>query len=348
MAISSESYDARDPRPLVSVLVAVYNAQPYLRKCLDSLCSQTLSDIEILCTDDASTDDSLMILKAYAETDSRVKIFALPQNCGQAHARNVGLRQARGRYITFLDSDDWMDDDTLEKAVATFERHPDTGCVLFHVEMWKPNGAHAAYAMEPFEVMTGYDAFRASLTWKIHGWYMTTAELFHRFPYDESAHHFSDDNVTRFHYLYAKEVRCCPGTYHYLLLPQSVSRQVSLRRFDYLIANTSMKKSLEALRLEPEILNLYENHRWLNVVDMYMFYYVHRRALGRVDAAAALAEIRRAWATIEPRRLTVRNRFKPGYMPLLFSWFLFRLQEETYFTLRRWLKPASLLPKEMF
>lgn len=94
--------------PKISILVAVYNTAAYLPQCLDSLLSQTLKDIEVLCVDDASTDKSLEILHQYAEKDERVKVFALKENRGQAHARNVGLSHATGDYIGFVDSDDWL------------------------------------------------------------------------------------------------------------------------------------------------------------------------------------------------------------------------------------------------
>ena len=77
--------------PKVTVLVAVYNAEKYIRKCLDSLIEQTLTDIQVVCIDDASTDNSLSILNEYAGKDNRIEVIALTENHGQAHARNQGL-----------------------------------------------------------------------------------------------------------------------------------------------------------------------------------------------------------------------------------------------------------------
>ena len=104
--------------PKVTVLVAVYNAEKYIRKCLDSLIEQTLTDIQVVCVDDASTDNSLFILNEYAKKDNRIEIIALTENHGQAYARNQGLVKAKGQYVCFLDSDDWMSADCLEKAEA--------------------------------------------------------------------------------------------------------------------------------------------------------------------------------------------------------------------------------------
>ena len=94
--------------PKISVLVAVYNTAEYLPHCLDSLLNQTLKDVEVVCIDDASTDDSLDILHQYAARDTRLRVIALDENRGQAHARNIGLSCATGDYIGFVDSDDWM------------------------------------------------------------------------------------------------------------------------------------------------------------------------------------------------------------------------------------------------
>lgn len=93
-----------------SIIVPVYNSQEFLHKCLDSLVNQTLHDIEIICIDDGSTDDSLSILREYANADNRV-IVITQQNSGPSVARNKGLFIAKGKYILFVDSDDWLEYD---------------------------------------------------------------------------------------------------------------------------------------------------------------------------------------------------------------------------------------------
>ncbi len=321
----------------VTILVAVYNTEQYLHQCLDSLLAQTLADIQIVCIDDASTDGSAAILQEFTSKDDRVEVLTLETNHGQAYARNQGLRRARGRYICFLDSDDWMAHDCLQEAVDTFKNHPKTGCVLFHTIYFDTPSRQHEYPMHPFEQLSGKEAFVLSLTWKIHGVYMVRADIHRQYPYDESAHSFSDDNTTRLHYLYSEEVRQCRGTYYYRQHAESVSHRFDLRRFDYLIANRSMQQTLHHIGASHDILALYENHRWLNLIDHYMLFYRHRASMHPADAARALHLLREAWTSIDTSLLTAKNRLKFGYAPLQGSWFLFRLQEETYFTLRRWL-----------
>lgn len=322
-------------KPQVTILVAVWNTAAYLPQCLESLRRQTLRDIQVVCVDDASTDESLAVLRHYADLDERIQVVALPKNQGQAHARNVALRQAKGEFVCFLDSDDWMADDCLEQAVCVFRAHPSTDSVLFHTLYYYNESRQDEFSMKPFDVLRGDEAFVLSLTWKIHGVYMVRATIHERYPYDESARAFSDDNTTRLHYLASREVRTCQGTYYYRQRQTSVSHQFNLRRFDYLVANQSMKRQLVALRVADDVLNLYENHRWLNVVDMYMLWFKHRASLSTFAQRRALALIRDSWRSMEGQRIKPSLRRKVGYMPCKGHWRLFMLQENGYFFLRK-------------
>lgn len=105
----------------VSVIIPVYNVQSYLRQCMDSVTGQTLKDIEIICVNDESTDDSLQILQEYAAKDNRVQVIT-QKNAGAGAARNNGMRHATGKYLSFLDSDDFFEPDMLEKAYEQAEK----------------------------------------------------------------------------------------------------------------------------------------------------------------------------------------------------------------------------------
>ncbi len=96
----------------------VYNVAPYLRDAMDSVTGQTLREIEIICVDDGSTDESVEILKQYAAADARITILA-QQNLNAGTARNAGLAVARGKYMIFLDSDDFFEPEMLESLYAT-------------------------------------------------------------------------------------------------------------------------------------------------------------------------------------------------------------------------------------
>lgn len=98
----------------ISVIIPIYNTEKYLAKCLDSICNQTLSDVEIICINDCSTDNSLGFLEQYAKNDKRIKIINFEQNKGVSAARNSGIEIAQGEFIGFIDSDDYIDLDFFE------------------------------------------------------------------------------------------------------------------------------------------------------------------------------------------------------------------------------------------
>lgn len=313
----------------VTVLMAVYNAAPYLGQALDSLLAQTMADFQVVCIDDASTDESLAILTDYASRDHRIEVIHLSENHGQAYARNEGLKRAKGEYVCMLDADDWFSPDALELAVAGMV--DDVDAVLFEVLLDYDDHSEL-YQMPDFQMLSGYEAFVLSLTWQIHGLYMVKAELHHRFPYDTTCRLYSDDNTTRLHYLYARKVGRCSGVYHYRQHLSS-TRQVSIRRFDYLRANESMKRMLKEQNVSRDVEALYETHRWHNLVDVYMFYFVHGHELSEHDCRYGLDELHRAWRGMDRTLLDKKTTSKFGYRPMP-TWTLFRMQEWLYFTLR--------------
>lgn len=104
--------------PQISVIVPVYNVEPYLRQCVDSILNQTFTDFELLLVDDGSTDRSGAICDEYASLDARVKVFHTT-NRGVSAARNLGIDKASAEWITFVDSDDWVEKSYL----ANFEKY---------------------------------------------------------------------------------------------------------------------------------------------------------------------------------------------------------------------------------
>lgn len=106
--------DHTPDKPLVSVIIPVYNVEKYFGVCMHSVLSQTLENIEIICIDDCSSDDSSKLLEYYALKDKRVKILRNEYNSSLGFSRNAGMKHSKGKYIFFLDSDDWINRDALE------------------------------------------------------------------------------------------------------------------------------------------------------------------------------------------------------------------------------------------
>ena len=106
----------------ISIVIPVYNVQDYIKKCLDSILSQTFSDLEIILVDDGSTDLSGRICDYYSENDKRIKVIHTA-NGGQSEARNVGIKNATSEWITFIDSDDYVSSDYIEYLYNLIQVH---------------------------------------------------------------------------------------------------------------------------------------------------------------------------------------------------------------------------------
>ncbi|MBQ7633832.1 MAG: glycosyltransferase family 2 protein [Alphaproteobacteria bacterium] len=125
-----------DKAPEISVIVPVYNVEKYLGRCLDSILASTFKDIEVILVDDCGQDNSRAICDEYAAKDARVRVISNPHNMGVSVARNNGLDNARGKYISFIDSDDYIDRTMFEKLYKAMEREnvDMVGCNAWNVE----------------------------------------------------------------------------------------------------------------------------------------------------------------------------------------------------------------------
>ena len=99
----------------ISVILPVYNVEPWIGECIDSLKKQKQEGLEFIFVDDCSTDGSLSVIESFAKEDSRVRILQNKENCGAGPSRNAGIEAARGEYLSFIDPDDWINDDFLER-----------------------------------------------------------------------------------------------------------------------------------------------------------------------------------------------------------------------------------------
>ena len=109
-------------RPLISIIIPVYNAEVYLKECLESIKNQSYSNFEVLIVDDGSLDNTSKISKQYEKEDNRFK-YLYQDNAGPSVARNTGIKQSKGEYIWFVDADDWIEKDSLQVFVAVLKEY---------------------------------------------------------------------------------------------------------------------------------------------------------------------------------------------------------------------------------
>lgn len=135
--------------PKVSIVVAIYNVEKYVSKCIESILKQTFTDFELLLVNDGSKDGSLAILEEYASKDSRIQIINKP-NGGLSDARNVGMKQAQGKYIYFVDGDDFIEETLLEKCVNKLEQ-TDSDMVMFDIYQYYLETGKKEVISNPFD-----------------------------------------------------------------------------------------------------------------------------------------------------------------------------------------------------
>ena len=123
----------------LSIIIPVYNVEQYLRQCIESIINQTLKDIEIICVDDCSTDNSFNVLEEYAKKDERIKIIKHDINKGLGSARNTGIKFSKGEYIGFIDSDDYISLDYFENLYNTAKKYNSDITSTLNIKLYDMN-----------------------------------------------------------------------------------------------------------------------------------------------------------------------------------------------------------------
>ncbi len=172
-----------DNIPLVSVIVPVYNVERYLEKCINSICSQSYPHIELILVDDGSTDHSGEICDRYAEANSNIKVIH-QKNAGQSKARNSGIDLAKGELLLFVDSDDYICDQMLERMYARMVQDQ-SDLALCGYTFYDEDGKKQGTYTFPDEVKTG---FQALMAYDKNGFLMTSIiwnKLYRKFLFDQ-------------------------------------------------------------------------------------------------------------------------------------------------------------------
>lgn len=199
-------------KPLISVIVPVYNAEPYLERCLDSIVSQSYSDIEILFVNDASTDQSGQICDARAAKDGRIQVIHFSKNRGPSAARNEGIRVAKGTFAAFVDADDYVEADLLEKLYGNLLK---TGAKVSACGAWgiehRGGSARSYFQTEALRCLARCAPFPWTPWGKLYA-----MELVKKTPFDERI--FYSEDILFLYQLFKQTDKICylpDRLYHY-------------------------------------------------------------------------------------------------------------------------------------
>ena len=271
----------------ISIIVPIYNAENYLKSCLDSVLSQTFKDFEVLMVNDGSTDSSATICQAYAERDSRFRYFE-KENGGLSDARNYGLDRAQGVYITFLDADDFLFENYLEKLyqashlsdsdilIGGYCRFDGSDFYFYndHFKSDSLNSFTSAQAIQVLDSMLDVPFLTFSTAWGK----LFKRDLFDelRFPYGKYA---EDQFLIWKLYMKAANIHVFNNaSYVYRMNPSGLSSVFSPKHLDYIDAleeRIRATKDLEGIDIQHS-LNMYD--------------YVLQRMLGQLEEHQFLEE----------------------------------------------------------
>ncbi|MBE6488427.1 MAG: glycosyltransferase family 2 protein [Methanosphaera stadtmanae] len=246
----------------ISVIIPVYNSADYLCECLDSLISQTFNDFEVICIDDGSTDKSKEILEEYSNKDIRFNVFS-QENSGPAVARNNAIDKAIGEYILFLDSDDWLKSDTLEKLYSTACSNS-SELVLFNaIEHYKDNITRERIYHIHADETTDFDEFsfdyNNNINLVMNGYHIVCTKLHKRSFINENNIRFKRYGQFEDIYFHIKSMICAkrisynPEIFYHYRRTQEDSRQNTTISTDKSFVLFSIFDEVEELLEEYEL-----------------------------------------------------------------------------------------------
>ncbi|MGL4677436.1 MAG: glycosyltransferase family 2 protein, partial [Brevinema sp.] len=280
---------------LLSIIVPVYNTEPYLRECLDSLINQKYTNIEIIIVNDCSPDNSDTIIQEYLQRDPRIQYIKHPQNLGLGGARNTGITHAKGEWITFIDSDDYIDLDTYSTMIPLITtNNADLG--IFSVIDFNDHDkkeSYNPYSDIPISAPTKLD---------IHYWNITVVvwnKIYRR-------SHIVDNNITfplhlkheddEFWFKYRTLIEpIAVGNpqkfYHYRVRGNSITSQVHLSRLDTPLIYTNIYNFLCLHNLQIKYRSLFLQHLSDALISSYRVIPIEHKTLFENQIKLLLAQL---------------------------------------------------------
>ena len=240
-------------RVKISILVAVYNTEKYLRECLNSLINQSLKDIQIICINDGSTDGSQAILEEYALKDKRILLLS-QKNSGASSARNLGIQYVEGDYVCMVDSDDYIDKDCLKNSYYQ-ARKENLDATIFQLCYFGSNSKFKHNYSD--KILSGKEATLLSLFWSISGIGLFRSSIIKEIKYCTETMNGDELSVRKF-FLTCDKVGFSDGKYFYRQHPDSTTKKFSIKLFDVLETNIMIRDFLIDKKIYDEIKNRFE------------------------------------------------------------------------------------------
>lgn len=253
------------PTPLVSVIVPIYNVENYLARCISSITNQTYLNLEIICIDDLSLDNSLTVLKNLQKSDSRIKILYHDKNRGLGGARNTGINAASGEFICFIDSDDEIEENYISDLLESMTKHNAdmVFCDLIHIDTSSVNLRHK----KPFhDFDVAFDCYDAQkdLRSLVDIWPSAWNKLYRTEIIKKNKIYYRENELYEDHAFYyrylsvAKKIYYLPKSlYRYRIKrPGQITSEASPRIFDIFSVLTQLRDILKTTLTESSAFSM--------------------------------------------------------------------------------------------
>lgn len=321
---------------LVSIIVAAYNAEDLLPRCLDSLLSQTYRNLEVIVINDASTDHTQKVIDAYKARDCRIVSLTMPRNSGAPAARNEGMKHTRGEFMTMVDADDEIAGNAIESCINDFDGNPELDFVTFEMCLVDSStGEKTPFKTNPKvpQIMTGEEACYWSILYDYAPNGVSRSPLEQDMPALAEYGQHSDETVTHLIMLNARYVKLGKGIYYYYQIPSSVTHNANIRRLEILDSRLLLKKQLEERKVPDRILLRLERRRWKEFISMCYFYWTNKNRFTQDEQHIATEKFRAVYDMFSWKRLPIGTVLKPRFM-MFPSFGMFYMQLRAVFALK--------------
>ena len=323
----------------VSIIIAVYNAEKYLQRCLESVLGQTYRDIEVIAVDDCSTDGSLQVLQRYAERDDRMRVLRMERNSGAPAARNKAMTVSRGELMSTVDADDAISPDAIEKAVRIFEANPTVDIVTYDlVRVSNVTNEEIPQQHKNPRIprrMTGKEACYWTILWDIPGLDVVRTSLEKRFFAETQYGQYGDETTTHIVFYHAREVVLGEGKYYYYQNPESYTNAISIKRFELLECRQSLRRQLVELGAGERIIRRLDRKRWGELMSMCDLYRRYRDRFTPEEQKALWGRMSETYDTFRFRDLPLSLSLMP-FRAMMPSFSLFYRQQMMKLTIKEY------------
>lgn len=288
----------------------VHNAGAFLEKSIGSVVAQSFQRWELVCVDDCSTDDSLTILRKFAQSCKRIRI-ASQEGKGLGHAKplNKAIDLSCGAYIFPLDADDYLSNDVLQNTLDRLEETRADLCLPdMHFVDTRGNIKNSLVGCEGDRdvILSGREAVELSLTWRIHLKGLWRSNILKESKYDEEG--FSAEYSGREQLLRCKTIAFCSGVYNYLQHQDAITKKMGLRQFYYVEIERKVKGFLVRNRFHDNLLSSYELARLRNIKAKLILYNENKSVLDGYERRQILFWLKRSHGDISARLIQQGTR----------------------------------------